>query len=366
MPSGTVPARGIVPVASSNASTSVVLPEPEWPTTATLRSFSGRSTAAAATTAPRSAPLVDPFDAIGRLRSSVLVSRVLRFDTLRLFTDKPSDGLGGETLRSRQNAGEAGQGPRRTTAPLRWAHHDRSLLPRPVLPQRLGTGDGALIRWLVKHGVTANTVTVVGTLGAMAGALVFYSRGVFFVGTLVIWAFAMLDFVDGSVARAQGGSTVFGAVLDSTLDRVVDAAVFGALIWWFAGAGDSTPLLLACLLCLVIGSVVSYVKARAEGAGLRCDVGLIERPQRLTTVAGRHRAGRPRRAVRAGGRAVGAGRAVGVHGLAAAGRGAPARPGRCSRGERAGTGGRRSVRRRLGRGAGAAAAGRVGRVRGSR
>ena len=143
---------------------------------------------------------------------------------------------------------------------------------------------GPLIRWLVKHGVTANTVTVVGTLGAMAAALVFYSRGVFFVGTLVIWAFAMLDFVDGSVARAQGGSTVFGAVLDSTLDRVVDAAVFGSLVWWFAGAGDSTPLLLACLLCLVLGSVVSYVKARAEGAGLRCDVGLIERPQRLTTV----------------------------------------------------------------------------------
>jgi CDP-diacylglycerol---glycerol-3-phosphate 3-phosphatidyltransferase len=142
---------------------------------------------------------------------------------------------------------------------------------------------GPLIRWLVKHGVTANTVTVVGTLGAIGGAVGFYPRGVFFVGTLVIWAFVMLDFVDGSVARAQGGSTVFGAVLDSTLDRVVDAAVFGALIWWFARGGDSPGLMVACLLCLVIGSVVSYVKARAEGAGLTCNVGLIERPQRLTT-----------------------------------------------------------------------------------
>jgi CDP-diacylglycerol--glycerol-3-phosphate 3-phosphatidyltransferase len=140
-----------------------------------------------------------------------------------------------------------------------------------------------LVRWLVKHGVTANAVTVVGTLGAMAGALGFYTRGVFFVGTLVIWAFVMLDMVDGAVARAQGGSTVFGAVLDSSLDRVVDAAVFGALLWWFAGAGDSRPLQLACLLCLVFGSVVSYIKARAEGAGLSCNVGLVERPQRLTT-----------------------------------------------------------------------------------
>lgn len=139
-----------------------------------------------------------------------------------------------------------------------------------------------LVRRLVRLGVTANTVTVVGTLGSMVGALAFYTRGDFFVGTLIIWAFVMLDMVDGAVARARGGSTVFGAVLDSSLDRVVDAAVFGALLWWFAGAGDSRPLQLACLLCLVLGSVVSYVKARAEGAGLSCNVGLIERPQRLT------------------------------------------------------------------------------------
>jgi CDP-diacylglycerol--glycerol-3-phosphate 3-phosphatidyltransferase len=139
-----------------------------------------------------------------------------------------------------------------------------------------------LVRWLVKHGVTANTVTVVGTIGAMAGALGFYTRGDFFVGTLIIWGFTMLDSVDGAVARARGGATVFGAVLDSSLDRIVDAAVFGSLLWWFAGPGDSRSLVLACLLNLVFGSVVSYIKARAEGAGLTCNVGLIERPQRLT------------------------------------------------------------------------------------
>lgn len=139
-----------------------------------------------------------------------------------------------------------------------------------------------LVRWLVKHGVTANTVTVIGTIGAMVGALGFYARGDFFVGTLIIWGFTMLDSVDGAVARARGGATVFGAVLDSSLDRIVDAAVFGALLWWFAGPGDSRSLVLACLLNLVFGSVVSYIKARAEGAGLTCNVGLIERPQRLT------------------------------------------------------------------------------------
>jgi CDP-diacylglycerol---glycerol-3-phosphate 3-phosphatidyltransferase len=151
----------------------------------------------------------------------------------------------------------------------------RSMWGRVITP--LGTRLAAL-------GVTADAVTVFGTLGAVAGALVFYTRGVFFVGTLVIWFFVMLDMVDGAVARARGGSSRFGAVLDSTMDRVADAAVFGALLWWFAGPGDSRPLLLAALLCLVLGTVISYVKARAEGAGLRCDVGLVERPQRLVIV----------------------------------------------------------------------------------
>jgi CDP-diacylglycerol--glycerol-3-phosphate 3-phosphatidyltransferase len=137
---------------------------------------------------------------------------------------------------------------------------------------------------LAALGVTADAVTVFGTIGAVAGALVFFTRGVFFVGTLVIWFFVMLDMVDGAVARARGGSSRFGAVLDSTMDRVADAAVFGALLWWFSGDGDSRELVLGLLLCLVLGTLISYVKARAEGAGLSADVGLVERPQRLTTI----------------------------------------------------------------------------------
>ena len=154
----------------------------------------------------------------------------------------------------------------------------RGLLSRAVW----GRLAAPLVRVLVRLGVTANTVTVVGTLGSMAGALVLFGQGILFAGTLVIWGFVMLDMVDGAVARARGGSSVFGAVLDSSLDRLVDAAVFGALAWWFAGAGDDRSLQLAALLCLVLGVMVSYIKARAEGAGLRCDVGLVERPQRLS------------------------------------------------------------------------------------
>ncbi len=137
---------------------------------------------------------------------------------------------------------------------------------------------------LAKAGVTPDAVTVVGTIGAVAGALVFFPRGEFFVGTLVIWFFVMLDMVDGAVARAGRGSSPFGAVLDSTCDRVADAAVFGSLAWWFAGRGHSGALELAALLCLVFSTVTSYVKARAEGLGMTCNVGIAERAERLIVV----------------------------------------------------------------------------------
>jgi CDP-diacylglycerol--glycerol-3-phosphate 3-phosphatidyltransferase len=134
---------------------------------------------------------------------------------------------------------------------------------------------------LARAGVTADAITVLGTLGAVGGALGFFTRGSFFVGTLIIWFFVMFDMLDGAVARARGGSSRFGAVLDSTADRVADAAVFGSLLWWFAGPGHSRPLTLACLLCLALGALISYVKARAEGLGMTADVGLVERPERL-------------------------------------------------------------------------------------
>jgi CDP-diacylglycerol--glycerol-3-phosphate 3-phosphatidyltransferase len=137
---------------------------------------------------------------------------------------------------------------------------------------------------LAKAGVTPDVVTVVGTIGAVAGALVFFPRGDFFVGTLVIWFFVMLDMVDGAVARAGRGSSRFGAVLDSTCDRFADAAVFGSLAWWFAGPGHSSALELAALLCLVLSTVTSYVKARAEGLGMTCNVGIAERAERLIVI----------------------------------------------------------------------------------
>lgn len=136
---------------------------------------------------------------------------------------------------------------------------------------------------LARAGVTPNSITILGTVGVLVGSLVFFTQGWWFTGTMVIWAFVMLDMLDGAVARAGGTSSPFGGVLDSSCDRIADAAVFGSLAWYFA-RHDQRWLLLAALLCLVLGSLTSYIRARAEGAGLTATVGIAERAERLIIV----------------------------------------------------------------------------------
>jgi CDP-diacylglycerol--glycerol-3-phosphate 3-phosphatidyltransferase len=136
-------------------------------------------------------------------------------------------------------------------------------------------------RWLVARGMSPDVVTVIGTVGSVAAALWFLPRDELFVGAVMVTLFVLLDLVDGAMARARGYSTPFGAVLDSTCDRVADGALFAGLTWWCLGAGEERVLGVAALLCLVSGQLVSYIKARAEGAGLSADGGLVERAERL-------------------------------------------------------------------------------------
>ena len=137
---------------------------------------------------------------------------------------------------------------------------------------------------LLRLGVTPDAITVAGTTGVVAGALAFFPRGMFFTGTAVVFVFVLTDLLDGTMARMRGSVSAFGAFLDSTCDRVADAAIFSGLVLWYAGDGDSTVLACVALFCLGAGSIVSYAKARAEGVGLRCDVGIAERAERLILV----------------------------------------------------------------------------------
>jgi CDP-diacylglycerol---glycerol-3-phosphate 3-phosphatidyltransferase len=139
-------------------------------------------------------------------------------------------------------------------------------------------------RRLASWGVTPDALTIVGTVGVSGGALGFYPRGQFFVGTLVITAFVFSDMLDGAVARVRGSTGRWGAFLDSTLDRIGDGAVFAALALWYAGDGNSMTLCAVALYDLVAGSVTSYAKARAESLGMTCNVGIAERSERLIAI----------------------------------------------------------------------------------
>ncbi len=136
---------------------------------------------------------------------------------------------------------------------------------------------------LLRAGVSPNAVTVVGTAGVVAGSAAFAARGEFLWAVLIVLVFGLTDVIDGSMARTRGTVTKFGALLDSTMDRVADGAIFSSIIFWYFVQGDRWSAV-AGLIGLVAGQVVSYVKARAESLGLNADVGLVERAERLITI----------------------------------------------------------------------------------
>jgi CDP-diacylglycerol--glycerol-3-phosphate 3-phosphatidyltransferase len=147
----------------------------------------------------------------------------------------------------------------------------------PAIDRLLGPITGALAR----TPVTPNALTIIGTVGVSAGALTLFPTGHLFAGTMVCWFFVMADMLDGALARVKGTTGSFGAFLDSTLDRAADASVFAGLAAWFVLGGHSRLMAGVALFCLVSGALVSYAKARAESLGLRADVGLAERTERL-------------------------------------------------------------------------------------
>jgi CDP-diacylglycerol---glycerol-3-phosphate 3-phosphatidyltransferase len=132
---------------------------------------------------------------------------------------------------------------------------------------------------LARTPVTPNMLTVAGTVGVSASALALFPIGELFPGAFICTIFVFTDMLDGLLARIKGSSGKFGAFLDSTLDRVADAAIFGGMTLWFAK--NNHPMAAVALYCLAIGFLVSYSKARAEGLGLDCANGLIERPERM-------------------------------------------------------------------------------------
>jgi CDP-diacylglycerol--glycerol-3-phosphate 3-phosphatidyltransferase len=141
-----------------------------------------------------------------------------------------------------------------------------------------------LARWLLRIGVSPDAVTVIGTVGVVVGALVFYPLGQLWWGTLFITAFIFSDVLDGIMARMRDTGGRWGNFLDSTLDRIADGALFAGLAIWFFSGGADYAIAVAAMVCLVLGMVVSYARAKAESLGFTANVGIAERAERLVSV----------------------------------------------------------------------------------
>ncbi|PVU81129.1 CDP-alcohol phosphatidyltransferase [Cellulomonas sp. WB94] len=137
---------------------------------------------------------------------------------------------------------------------------------------------------LIRRGVSPDAVTITGTVGVVVMALWLVPTGHLLAGALLIAVFTLTDSLDGVMARRAGRSGPWGAFLDSTLDRFADAAIFSGLVLWFIGRGDDRATAVLALACLVLGSVVPYARARAEGLGMTAAVGIAERADRLVLV----------------------------------------------------------------------------------
>jgi len=143
---------------------------------------------------------------------------------------------------------------------------------------------GPLVRTLLRLGVSPDLVTVLGTVGVVVAALICFPQGWLWQGALVVTFFVLADMLDGQMAKVSGRASSWGAFLDSTSDRLGDAAVFGGVLLYFTYQRDSTLWGAVALAGLVFGQWTSYVKARAESLGFTCSGGLAARADRLVII----------------------------------------------------------------------------------
>jgi CDP-diacylglycerol--glycerol-3-phosphate 3-phosphatidyltransferase len=159
-----------------------------------------------------------------------------------------------------------------------------------ILPDWLKNGYLRLMEpiadWLVRRRVHPNTITIWGTIFTVAGG-VLYGTGHISIGGFLLGATALTDVLDGMVARRSNTTSVFGAFLDSTLDRVADGATLGGLAVFYAlsPVHNSVPMVVVCLAGIIGAFLTSYTRARAEALGLDAKVGMLQRPERVVLLS---------------------------------------------------------------------------------
>jgi CDP-diacylglycerol--glycerol-3-phosphate 3-phosphatidyltransferase len=132
----------------------------------------------------------------------------------------------------------------------------------------------------LRIGITPNAVTWTGAIAVVTAALYFYSKGDFFIGTVIICVMALSDLFDGTMARiSQKGSSKWGGFLDSTIDRITDSAILIGVCIYLIDNDDA--LAIVVIVTLVTGMLVPYIRAKAESFGIECSGGIAERTERL-------------------------------------------------------------------------------------
>ena len=135
-------------------------------------------------------------------------------------------------------------------------------------------------RLALRFGLTPNVVTLLGTVGLVISAFYFLPHGRFFAGSLAITLFSLSDLFDGAMARLSNlGASKWGAFLDSTLDRISDAAIHAGVAIYLIKKDDA--LAFVVIFAMVLGFLISYIRAKAEALGIECTVGIAERTERL-------------------------------------------------------------------------------------
>ncbi len=154
------------------------------------------------------------------------------------------------------------------------------MLDNAVMRARVAGVVEPVARGLLKVGLSPDTVTWLGATAVIVSSLAFIIPGHFLIGGIFFGVLALSDLLDGTMARISGTSGPWGAFLDSTLDRVVDAAVLGSVIVYYINHPAQSWIVPVGLLALVSAQLTSYIRARAESLGTTCKVGIGERFER--------------------------------------------------------------------------------------
>lgn len=139
---------------------------------------------------------------------------------------------------------------------------------------------GKAVRPLANSSLSPNTLTLLSLLVSL-GVFFLFAGGCFFLGGLALLLSGLFDTMDGTVARLEGRATRFGALLDSSADRLADFFIFAGLLVYFRQG----PTFYGLLMALAGSYLVSYVKARAESLGTIRVVGFMQRPERILLLA---------------------------------------------------------------------------------